>query len=71
MFSTIKEKAPFTLQQLADLAGLNRDSFYSWSVERRTPPPDAFPSIAAGLRKKAEELARLADEVEEAATRAP
>jgi hypothetical protein len=64
MFSTIKERAPFTLQQLADMAGLSRDSFYSWSVERRTAPPEVFPRIAAALRRKAAELLTLADELD-------
>lgn len=64
MFSTIKDRAPFTLQQLADLAGLNRDSVYSWSVERRTAPPEAFAAIAVALRKKAADLIELASEVE-------
>lgn len=63
MLDTIKERAPFYLKHIPELAGLDEDSFNSWSSGRRPVPDDIFPPIATALDKKAAELKRLAREI--------
>lgn len=60
------DEAPFTLVDLADSAGISYDAIRSWSVGRREPRPATVQKLAAGLRKKADELERLARELDEA-----
>jgi transcriptional regulator with XRE-family HTH domain len=62
------EKAPFSLTDLADKAGVSYDSLRSWAIGRRTPREATRRKLVAGLRKKADELERLADELESAPT---
>lgn len=63
MMDTIKKRAPFHLKHIPPMAGLDEDSFASWSSGRRPVPDDVFPSIAAALDQKAADLKRLAREI--------
>jgi DNA-binding XRE family transcriptional regulator len=60
MMKRIKDEALFTLDELADLAGVSRHTLYSWSVERRTPSDDALLHLADALDAKAKKLRALA-----------
>lgn len=66
---TVIDEAPFTLNDLAKKAGISYDSIRSWAVGRRSPRPAYVEKLADGLRKKAEELAALADQLD--STRSP
>lgn len=65
MLKEIKEKAPFRLRDIPQLANLNRFTFESWSAGRLPVPDGAFPPIADALDRKAAELAALAAEIRE------
>lgn len=65
----ILTRAPFTQSDLARAAGISYDSLRSWAIGRRSPRESTVQKLAEGLRKKAEELERLADELD--TSRAP
>lgn len=60
----IIERAPFTLNDLARAAGISYDSLRSWSIGRRSPRESTKRKLVEGLRKKSDELARMADDLE-------
>lgn len=63
------DRAPFTLVDLARKSGISYDSLRSWRVERREPREGSVRKLAEGLRKKAAELAELADNLDNARSR--
>ena len=64
------ERAPFSMRQLATASGLSYATLRAWSARAPVAPqPDSMRKLAAGLRKRSEELAELAREVEGAADR--
>lgn len=62
----IIERAPFSLVDLARAAGVSYDSLRSWSIGRRHPRESTKQKLADGLRRKAADLTRLADELDRA-----
>jgi transcriptional regulator with XRE-family HTH domain len=64
--NTLK-KAPFTLVELAEQSGLSYAALHSWTHTRRTPRPASRAKLAAGLRRKAAELEKLAADLDAAA----
>jgi transcriptional regulator with XRE-family HTH domain len=61
------EEGPFTIQQLADAAGISYDSLYSWAKGRRAPRPDNLRQLASGFDHQGDVLKKLADELRRAA----
>jgi transposase-like protein len=58
-------EGPFTIQQLADEAGISYDTLYSWVKRRRVPRPENVQQLASGLVKRAYMLLDLAEELKE------
>lgn len=49
---------------LARDSGLSRSTLEFWQAGRRTPSEDAIAKLAQGLRRRATELAKIADQLE-------
>ena len=64
---TAIQDSGLTRAQIARDAGLSEDAIWSWEAERRTPAPESLDRLAAGLRHRAEELQRIAGELEASA----
>ncbi len=67
LIEKVIRQGPFSMRDLADVAGVSRDALYSWAAKRRTPQPDSLRRLAAGLRERGEHLQELAAELERAA----
>ncbi|MDP9349203.1 MAG: helix-turn-helix domain-containing protein [Gemmatimonadota bacterium] len=61
------EEGPFSIQQLADEAGVSYDSLYSWAKRRRVPRPENLRQLADGFGRRAEMLQNIAEELRRAA----
>jgi ribosome-binding protein aMBF1 (putative translation factor) len=61
------EEGPFSIQQLADEAGISYNSLYSWATRRRVPRPENVRQLASGFEQRAELLRRIARELRSAA----
>jgi transcriptional regulator with XRE-family HTH domain len=59
-------EGPFTIQQLADEAGVSYDTLYSWVKGRRVPRPGNVRQLASGLTKRSDLLRELADALKDA-----
>jgi predicted DNA-binding transcriptional regulator AlpA len=57
------EAGPFSIQQLADEAGISYDSLYSWAKRRRVPRPENLRQLAVGFDRRAEVLRDIAEEL--------
>jgi transcriptional regulator with XRE-family HTH domain len=57
-------QGPFSVRELADAAGVSPHALYSWASKRRTPQPDSLRRLAAGLRRRGDDLQKLADELD-------
>lgn len=57
------DEGPFSIQQLAEEAGISYDSLYSWAKRRRVPRPENLRQLASGFEQRAESLRRIADEL--------
>ncbi len=62
-------EGPFTIQQLANDAGISYDSLYSWAKRRRVPKPENLRQLAAAFEHRAEALHTLSTRLKEAADR--
>ena len=60
-------EGPFTIQQLADDAGISYDTLYSWVRGRRRPRSENVRQLAKGLATRADLLRAIADELNDAA----
>lgn len=56
-------EGPFTIQQLADEAGISYDTLYSWVKRRRVPRPENVRQLASGLENRAELLREIAEDL--------
>lgn len=63
----VLKEGPFTLEGLAEAADAKYQTVRKWAAGLSTPRTENLRQLAGGLRKKSEELARLAEEVEKAA----
>ena len=61
------DEGPFSMQQLADQAGVSYDSLYSWARGRRVPRAENLRQLAAGFDDRAEALRKVADQLRKAA----
>lgn len=61
------KEGPFAMRQLAEESGLSYAALRAWSAGDRTPQPESLRQLAAGLRKRGEQLGELANELEKAA----
>lgn len=61
------EEGPFSMQQLAEDAGVSYDTLYSWARGRRAPQPEGIRQLAEGLRRRRDMLDALAEELDQAA----
>jgi transcriptional regulator with XRE-family HTH domain len=59
-------EGPFTIQQLADEAGISYDTLYSWVKGRRVPRPENVRQLASGLEKRADLLREIAEDLKDA-----
>ena len=59
-------EGPFTIQQLADEAGISYDTLYSWVKRRRVPRPENVRQLASGLQKRADLLREIAEDLKNA-----
>lgn len=59
-------EGPFTIQQLADEAGISYDTLYSWVKGRRVPRTENVRQLASGLEKRADLLREIAEDLKEA-----
>ena len=59
-------EGPFTIQQLADDAGISYDTLYSWVKGRRVPRPENVRQLASGLGKRADLLREIAEDLKDA-----
>jgi transcriptional regulator with XRE-family HTH domain len=57
-------EGPFTIQQLADEAGISYDTLYSWVKGRRVPRPENVRQLASGLERRADLLREIADDLQ-------
>jgi transcriptional regulator with XRE-family HTH domain len=55
------------LRELAEASGLSYGTVRKWAVGLRTPQPESLRQLAAGLRRRGEQLEELAGELEKAA----
>lgn len=56
-------EGPFTIQQLAEDAGISYDTLYSWVKGRRVPRPENVRQLASGLGKRADLLREIAEDL--------
>jgi transcriptional regulator with XRE-family HTH domain len=61
------EEGPFSIQQLANDAGISYDTLYSWARSRRAPRPENLRSLANAFDRRAEALRQIADALRRAA----
>jgi transcriptional regulator with XRE-family HTH domain len=54
---------------IASDSGLSRAALEAWVSAKRNPEPESLHQLSAGLQRRAEELARLAGELDAAAKR--
>lgn len=59
-------EGPFTIQQLAEEAGISYDTLYSWVKGRRVPRPENVRQLVSGLEKRADLLREIADDLKAA-----
>jgi transcriptional regulator with XRE-family HTH domain len=59
-------EGPFTIQQLAEEAGISYDTLYSWVKRRRVPRPENVRQLAHGLEKRADLLREIAEDLNDA-----
>lgn len=59
-------EGPFTIQQLAEEAGISYDTLYSWVRRRRVPKRENVRQLASGLEKRADLLREIAGELKDA-----
>lgn len=57
------EDGPFSIQQLAEEAGISYDTLYSWAKRRRVPRPENLRQLAHGFDQRAEVLQQIAEEL--------
>jgi transcriptional regulator with XRE-family HTH domain len=57
------EDGPFSIQQLAEEAGISYDTLYSWAKRRRVPRPESLRQLARGFDQRAEVLEQIAEEL--------
>jgi transcriptional regulator with XRE-family HTH domain len=56
-------EGPFTIQQLADEAGISYDTLYSWVKRRRVPRPENVRQLASGLERRADLLREISEDL--------
>jgi transcriptional regulator with XRE-family HTH domain len=61
------DEGPFSMQQLAEQAGVSYDSLYSWAKGRRVPRAENLRQLAAGFDDRAEALRKVAEQLRKAA----
>jgi transcriptional regulator with XRE-family HTH domain len=61
---TVIEDCGLTRAQLARDSGLSEATVWAWLKGTRKPSADSMRQLAAGLRKRGDSLARLADELD-------
>ena len=61
LIQRVLEEGPFSIQQLADEAGISYDSLYSWAKGRRVPRPENLRQLATGFDRRSEVLRDIAD----------
>lgn len=60
-------EGPFTIQQLANDAGISYDSLYSWAKRRRVPKAENLRQLANAFQHRAEVLNTISARLMEAA----
>lgn len=61
------KEGTFSMRQLAEREGISYGVLRAWASGRRTPEPDNLHRLAAGFRRRAELLQKLADQMDGAA----
>jgi predicted DNA-binding transcriptional regulator AlpA len=61
------EDGPFSIQQLAEEAGISYDTLYSWAKRRRVPRPENLQQLARAFDQRAERLQQIAEALRRAA----
>lgn len=67
MIAEAVERAPASLEEIAEEAGVSRHSLYLWARGKRNPTPENLARLADALEKRGGELTELAEELREAA----
>ena len=58
------------LRLIAEDAGVSYKAVLAWSAGERTPQPDSLQKLAEGFRKRAQQMAEAAEQLERAAGKA-
>lgn len=67
MIQRILDKAPLSIDGLADEAGISRHTLHAWASGRRNPTPENIAALADALERRGGELVKLAEQLREEA----
>lgn len=63
MVQQILERAPLSIDGLAEAAGISRHTLHAWAAGRRNPTPENMRALADALDAQGDELHELAAEL--------